>query len=79
MKEKVVYEVKLSKPVMAIASVAALGLLLIGLKPVLEVTPAFANSGIQKVAICDEQHGKCVSVARTASQGLLLVNNALIQ
>jgi len=74
MEKKVVYEVKLSKPVMAIASVAAFGLLLIGLKPVLEVSPALANSGIQKVAICDEQNGKCVSVRGNARTGLLMVN-----
>ena len=64
MEEKVVYEVKLSKPVMAIASVAALGLLLIGLKPVLEVSPAFASNPIQKVAICDENGKDCVKVLK---------------
>jgi len=63
MEEKVVYEVKLSKPVMAIASVAALGLLLIGLKPVIEVSPAFADNSLQKVVICDKYGSECADVS----------------
>ena len=62
MEKKVVYEVKLSKPVMAIASVAAFGLLLIGLKPVIEVTPAFASDGIHKIAICSAYVNECAQV-----------------
>ena len=62
MEEKVVYEVKLSKPVMAIASVAALGLLLIGLKPVFEVTPAFASNDVHKIAICSAFTNECAQV-----------------
>lgn len=62
MEEKVVYEVKLSKPVMTIASVAALGLLLIGLKPALEVSPAFASNDVHKIAICSEWGDNCAQV-----------------
>ena len=64
MEKKVVYEVKLSKPVMAIASVAAFGLLLIGLKPVIEATPAFAASGVQQVQICDYYGLECADVSK---------------
>ena len=52
MEKKVVYEVRLSKPVMAVAVMAAIGLLAIGAKPLIQATPAFAAS-ITKVAICD--------------------------
>ena len=52
MEKKVVYEVRLSKPVMAVAVMAAIGLLAIGAKPLIQATPAFA-AGITKVAICD--------------------------
>ena len=54
MEKKVVYEVRLSKPVMVVATMAAIGLLAIGAKPLIEATPAFAQmGGIQKVQICD--------------------------
>ena len=55
MEEKVVYEVKLSKPVMAIASVAALSLLLIALWPVLDTSPT-------KVVICNKTGSDCAYV-----------------
>ena len=55
MKKKVVHEVRLSKPLMAVAIVAAFGLLAIGLKPVIEATPAFAKIEVQKIAICDQR------------------------
>ena len=59
MEKKVVHEVRLSKPLMAAAIIAAVGLFAIGLRPVIEATPAFASIGIHqvkivgKVAICD--------------------------
>jgi len=54
MENKVVYEVRLSKPVMTVAIMAAVGLLAIGAKPLIEATPAFAQSNqIYRVAICD--------------------------
>ena len=52
MEKKVVHEVRLSKPLMAVAIIAAFGLLAIGLKPVIEATPAFAsNHAVHKVMI----------------------------
>ena len=54
MEKKVVHEVRLSKPLMAVAIIAAFGLLAIGVKPVIEATPAFAQSDqFIKIAICD--------------------------
>lgn len=53
MEKKVVYEVRLSKPVMTVAVMAAVGLLAIGAKPLIEATPAFASEKVTKVAICD--------------------------
>ncbi|MDB9890207.1 hypothetical protein OAD74_02315 [Alphaproteobacteria bacterium] len=52
MEKKVVHEVRLSKPLMAVAIIAAFGLLAIGLRPVIEATPAFAsNHTVHKVKI----------------------------
>ena len=60
MEKKVVHEVRLSKPLMAVAIIAAFGLLAIGLRPVIEATPAFAFGHdvhrveiVGQVAICD--------------------------
>ena len=54
MEQKVVYEIKFSRPVMIVAVMAAVGLLAIGAKPLLEATPAFAqSSGVQKIALCN--------------------------
>ena len=47
MEKKVVHEVKLSKPLMAVAIIAAVGLLAIGLRPVIEATPAFADGHVE--------------------------------
>lgn len=62
MENKVVYEVRLSKPVMVIATVAAIGFLAIGAKPLIEVTPAFASGEIHKIAVCDPKSKRCVRV-----------------
>ena len=63
MEKKVVYEVRLSKPVMTVAVMAAVGLLAIGAKPLIEATPAFAQSNtIQKIAICDNRGEECAPV-----------------
>ena len=51
MEKKVIHEVRLSKPLMAVAIIAAFGLLAIGLKPVIEATPAFALSKTHQVRI----------------------------
>ena len=60
MENKVVYEVRLSKPVMTVAIMAAVGLLAIGAKPLIEASPAFAQSNsVQKIAICSESGAKC--------------------
>ena len=62
MEKKVVYEVRLSKPVMAVAVMAAIGLLAIGAKPLIQATPAFA-AGITKVAICDSKwESRCARI-----------------
>ena len=60
MEKKVIHEVRLSKPLMAVAIIAAFGLLAIGLRPVIEATPAFAFGHdvhrveiVGQVAICD--------------------------
>ena len=62
MEKKVVHEVRLSKPLMAVAIIAAFGLLAIGVKPIIEATPAFAASKVQKVSICDEFGKGCAIV-----------------
>ena len=51
MEKKVVHEVRLSKPLMAVAIIAAFGLLAMGLRPVIEATPAFASGGVHQVEI----------------------------
>jgi hypothetical protein len=51
MEKKVIHEVRLSKPLMAVAVIAAFGLLAMGLRPVIEATPAFASGGIHQVEI----------------------------
>ena len=62
MENKLIFEVRLSKPLMTVAVMATLGLLAIGVKPFIEVTPALASSNnIQKIAICDK-NGKCADV-----------------
>jgi hypothetical protein len=61
MEKKVVHEVRLSKPLMAVAIIAAFGLLAIGLKPVIVATPAFAQSNqVHKIAICEADGDSCV-------------------
>jgi len=62
MENKVVYEVRLSKPLMTVAVMAAVGLVAIGAKPLIEATPALAAGGIQKIAICSPQTGDCAKV-----------------
>jgi len=63
MENKVVYEVRLSKPVMTVAVMAAVGLLAIGAKPLIEATPAFAQSNqIHRIAICDMEGFACAGV-----------------
>ena len=73
MENKVVYEVRLSKPVLAIATIAAIGLLAIGAKPFIEASPAFASNEIHKIAICDFDHGGCTKVSKTSK--LLQINS----
>ena len=63
MEKKVIHEVRLSKPLMAVAIIGAFGLLAIGLKPVIEATPAFAQSNqVHKIAICNEGGSKCAKL-----------------
>jgi len=44
-----------------LAIIAAFGLLAIGLKPVIEATPAFAQIEVQKIAICDQRGYPCIN------------------
>jgi len=60
MERRVIHEVRLSNPLMAVAVIVAFGLLAIGLRPVIEVTPAFTYGHevhrveiVGQVAICD--------------------------
>jgi hypothetical protein len=63
MEKKVVYEVRLSKPVMTVAIMAAVGLLAIGAKPLIQATPAFAQSNqVHKIAICETNGLSCVGI-----------------
>ena len=63
MEKKVIHEVRLSKPLMAVAIIAAFGLLAIGVKPRIEATPAFAQSNqVHKIAICSESGDQCTQV-----------------
>ena len=72
MEKKVIHEVRLSKPLMAVAIIAAFGLLAIGLKPVIEATPAFAQSNqVHKIAICDETSSKCAGICDVKRRGNL--------
>ena len=58
MEKKVIHEARLSKPLMAVAIIAAFGLLAIGLKPVIEAAPAFAQSNqVHKISICGHWMG----------------------
>ena len=67
MEQKVVYEVKFSRPVMIVAVMAAVGLLAIGAKPLLEATPAFAHTGgVHKIAICDSNGYSCAPVGTSS-------------
>lgn len=75
MEKKVVHEVRLSKPLMAVAIIAAFGLLAIGVKPIIEATPAFAQSStVQRIAICNKDGYSCAEVGPF---GGILANNQL--
>ena len=68
MEKKVVHEIRLSKPVMTVAVMAAVGLLAIGAKPLIEATPAFASGNITKVAICDRSYThRCADITKYSS------------
>ena len=78
MEKKVVYEVRLSKPLMTVTIMAAVGLLAIGAKPLIEATPAFAQSNqVHKVALCDERGEACSNVFRVNSGVSYITKNAL--
>ena len=65
MEKKVVYEVRLSKPLITVAVMAAVGLLAIGAKPLIEATPAFAQSNqLQKVRLCNHDGSYCAGVTQ---------------
>ena len=78
MEKKVIHEVRLSKPLMAVAIIAAFGLLAIGLKPVIEATPAFAQSDqVHKISICGRSMDKAHKEMRCAgvtARGDLQIN-----
>jgi len=73
MEKKIVHEVRLSKPLMAVAIIGAFGLFAIGVKPIIEATPAFAqSSNVQRIAICNKDGYSCADVG-----GGILANNKL--
>ena len=84
MEKKVVHEVRLSKPLMAVAIIAAFGLLAIGLKPLIEATPAFAHmydftqsDKVHKIAICGTDDGDLIGTLhclRMSRKGILNVS-----
>ena len=54
MEKRVIHEKRLSRPLMAEAIIAAIGLFSIGVKPLIDSTTAFAESEqVQKIAICN--------------------------
>ena len=76
MEKKVVYEVRLSKPVMTVAVMAAVGLLAIGAKPLIEATPAFAsNDVVHKIAICGTNDRKGLNNDFSGEYRCTRVNN----
>ena len=49
---------------MALAIIGAVGLFAVGLKPVIEATPAFAQSNqVHKIAICSQFGSPCAEVS----------------
>ena len=55
MEKRVINEVQLSKPLIAVATIRAVGLFAIGLRLLIEATPVFAQSNqVKKIVICDE-------------------------
>ena len=72
MEKKVIHEVRLSKPLMAVAIIGAVGLFAIGVKPIIEAKPAFAQSNqVHKIAICDERGSKCAGIYDIKRRGNL--------
>jgi hypothetical protein len=64
MEKKVLYDVRLSKPVMVVSTMAGIGLLPIGAKPFIGSTAAFVQTGwVQKIAICEEDGKKCMALS----------------
>ncbi len=73
MEKRVIHEVRLSKPLMAVAIIGAFGLFAIGIKPIIEATPAFAQTNqVQKIAICEVDGDRCAGMYRNK----LLVANS---
>lgn len=58
--EKIVYEIKLSKPLFVVAIIAAVGLVLIGIRPIIGVTPAGASNDVSKIALCNSSGSFCM-------------------
>ena len=54
-------------------TVIAVSLAVIGLRGLPMIDPAWAQGGVQKIAICDEEGGDCAKVGRA----MLGVNKAL--
>ena len=73
MEKRVIHEVRLSKPLMAVAIIGAFGLFAIGVRPIIEATPAFAQSNkVQRIAICNKDGYSCADVGSN-----VLSNNTL--
>jgi hypothetical protein len=72
MEKKVIHEVRLSKPLMAVAIIGAVGLFAIGVKPLLS-TPANAVGGVQKMAVCTADGSLCADLGRS---GRIKIHNS---
>ena len=79
MEKKVIYEVRLSKSLMTVAVIAAIGLLAIGAKPFIETNKAFAQSNeVHKIAICSPNEPEiCVGVGVHKKKGRLLIGHII--
>jgi hypothetical protein len=56
---------------MALAIIGAVGLFAIGLKPVIEATPAFAQSKqVHKISICNENGIDCARIVSLGRLGI---------
>lgn len=63
MEKRVIHEIRLSRPLMAVAIIAAIGLFAIGVKPFLS-TPANAGGEVQQITLCNKTGEYCTGVTK---------------